>query len=364
MRTVRAKFRLSVIAFLLIISMLSVTANAVAAKGDTAPVADSGFKLGDADNDGDVTILDATVIQRFLVQLSVPSFNEAAADTDSSGDVDITDATRIQRFIAGMCNIDGTPLDTHTQTLTYVAEVPATTTATGTKAHYKCSLCGKLFSDKDGKNEVTASSLVIPKITSTDPSTCSHHWVKYVIPYDYEDLYKNHRSEIPFTDDDTRNTLQQTWIGALTNHTGWAIYYCDKCHIADYDRFYTNQEFGRTQKEEEELSLQYVNDLRESLGLKKMRLNSYTTAVAQERAKELLTNFSHDGVRTGTTENIATTSGGAKSAFELWKKSSAHYAMMTTKGWWYFGYAYAVVPPQSNGTHWRLDMIQVFERMD
>lgn len=360
----RTKFRRSVIAFLLIISMLSVTVNAMAAQVDTASGADSDFMLGDVDNDGNITILDVTAIQRFLAEMSVLPFNEAAADTDSSGDVEITDATRIQRFLAEMCNIDGSPLDTHTHTLTYVAEVPATTTTEGTKAHYKCSLCGKLFSDKDGKNEVTASSLVIPKITSTDPSTCNHHWVKYVIPYDYADLYGNNRSAIPFTSDNTKNTLGQTNMYALYNCTGWAIYYCDKCHIADYDRFYTNQEFGRTQEEEEELSLQYVNDLRESLGLKKMYLSDYTTAVARERAKELLTDFSHDKVRLGTNENIATCSGGAKRAFELWKSSEGHYYNMTKKGYWYFGYAYAVVPPQSNGTHWRLDMIQVFQRMD
>ena len=149
---------------------------------------------------------------------------------------------------------------------------------------------------------------------------------------------------------------------ALSNNTGWAIYYCDKCHIADYDRFYTDQEFGRTQEEEEQLSLQYVNDLRTSLGLKKMRLSDYTTAVARERAKELLTDFSHDKARTGVPENIATCSGGAKRAFELWKESPGHYGMMTTEGWWNFGYAYAVVPAKTNA-HWRLVMIQTFKRM-
>lgn len=405
----RAKIRLSVIAFLLIISMLLVPVNAMAAQVDTAAAGEADFKLGDVDGDGDVTILDATAIQRFLVQLSVRSFNEAAADTDSSGDIEIIDATRIQRFVAAMCNIDGSPLDTHTHTpaapvsenedpatciregsydevvycsecgeeisrttktisktahtLTLVNEVRATTTATGTKAHYKCSACNKLFSDKDGKNEVTAASLVIPKITSTDPSTCSHHWVKYVIPYDYDDLYANHRSDIPFTNDKTRNTLGQTNMGALANHTGWAIYYCDKCHIADYDRFYTNQEFGRTQEEEEALSLQLVNDLRTSLGLKKMQLSSYTTAVAKERAKELLTDFSHDKAREDTAENIATCSGGAKNAFERWKESEGHYANMVSNYPYlnqYFGYAYAVVPAKTNA-HWRLVMVQVFK---
>ena len=271
----RAKSRQHFIAFLLIISMLLVPVNAMAAQVDTAAAGEADVKLGDVDNDGTVTILDAAAIQRFLAGLSVQSYNEAAADTDSSGDVEITDATRIQRFVADMCKIDGSPLDTHTHTLTHVNEVPATTTATGTKAHYKCSACSKLFSDKDGKNEVTAASLVIPKITQVDPSTCSHHWVRYVIPYNYADLYDNHRSEIPFTNDKTRNKLEQNNLFALYNQTGWAIYYCDKCHIADYDRFYTNQEFGHTQEEEEQYSLQLVNDLRESLGLDEMYLDDY-----------------------------------------------------------------------------------------
>ena len=58
--------------------------------------------LGDADGDCDVTILDATVIQRMLADLPVDSYNEAAADTDSDGDVTILDATFIQRFLAGL----------------------------------------------------------------------------------------------------------------------------------------------------------------------------------------------------------------------------------------------------------------------
>ena len=55
------------------------------------------------------------------------------------------------------------PMTAHT--LTYVAEVPATTSAEGTKAHYTCSVCGKLFSDATGSVEVTAAELVIPKLT-------------------------------------------------------------------------------------------------------------------------------------------------------------------------------------------------------
>ena len=47
-------------------------------------------------------------------------------------------------------------------TLTAVAEVSATCTETGVKAHWVCSVCRKLFSDADGKNETTLEALTIP----------------------------------------------------------------------------------------------------------------------------------------------------------------------------------------------------------
>ena len=43
-----------------------------------------------------------------------------------------------------------------------IPEVPATTDKTGTKKHFECSVCGKLFDES--KNEVTAADLVIPMI--------------------------------------------------------------------------------------------------------------------------------------------------------------------------------------------------------
>ena len=47
-------------------------------------------------------------------------------------------------------------------TLTAVAEVPATCEETGVTAHWVCSVCGKLFSDAEGKNETTLEALTIP----------------------------------------------------------------------------------------------------------------------------------------------------------------------------------------------------------
>ena len=83
----------------LVLICLSVTV------GMILPVSAAGSYIrGDADGDGTVTILDATVIQRRLVELPTPSFDKRAADVDSDG-LNITDATWIQRYLAEFDNI-------------------------------------------------------------------------------------------------------------------------------------------------------------------------------------------------------------------------------------------------------------------
>ena len=59
--------------------------------------------LGDVDGDGEVTIIDATFIQRYLASLAIPfEMNEATADTDGDGEITIIDATFIQRHLASL----------------------------------------------------------------------------------------------------------------------------------------------------------------------------------------------------------------------------------------------------------------------
>ena len=57
--------------------------------------------LGDVDGDGEVSILDATAIQRKLAGLPT-AFVEACADVDEDGEVSILDATEIQRYLVGL----------------------------------------------------------------------------------------------------------------------------------------------------------------------------------------------------------------------------------------------------------------------
>ena len=57
--------------------------------------------IGDADSDRDISVLDATVIQRVISEIAVYSCDEQAADVDGNG-LDITDATLIQRYLSDM----------------------------------------------------------------------------------------------------------------------------------------------------------------------------------------------------------------------------------------------------------------------
>lgn len=58
--------------------------------------------LGDADNDGVVTIRDVSWIQRHLSGVSLSVFNEKAADVDGDNDVTIRDCSWIQRALVGV----------------------------------------------------------------------------------------------------------------------------------------------------------------------------------------------------------------------------------------------------------------------
>ena len=63
--------------------------------------------LGDADGDGELTILDATAIQRQLAGLPVTAFVQLLADADEDGEVTILDATSIQRNLASLPTHEG-----------------------------------------------------------------------------------------------------------------------------------------------------------------------------------------------------------------------------------------------------------------
>ena len=56
--------------------------------------------VGDADRNGEITINDATLVQKYLAELEQPRYIEVTGDSDGSGKVDITDVTLIQQYIS------------------------------------------------------------------------------------------------------------------------------------------------------------------------------------------------------------------------------------------------------------------------
>ena len=65
-------------------------------------------KIGDVDGDGNVTILDATAIQRYLADMNPDPFIDAVADVDGDGDISVLDATFIRRYLVELD--DGYPI--------------------------------------------------------------------------------------------------------------------------------------------------------------------------------------------------------------------------------------------------------------
>ena len=65
--------------------------------------------LGDADGDGNFSIIDATCIQRYLVELPVSNFNKKAAMVSDGKELSIIDATLIRRKLVNL--IDHFPVE-------------------------------------------------------------------------------------------------------------------------------------------------------------------------------------------------------------------------------------------------------------
>ena len=64
----------------------------------------------------------------------------------------------------GRCDEETISRVSHTHNMTLSPYTAPTCTAGGTLAHYTCASCGKLYSDKDGTNELTISDVIRPAL--------------------------------------------------------------------------------------------------------------------------------------------------------------------------------------------------------
>ena len=59
-----------------------------------------------------------------------------------------------------------------------VDAVPATAASTGTAAHWRCTACGKLFADADGKQEIRSEDTVTKKLAPSILDGANSEWRK------------------------------------------------------------------------------------------------------------------------------------------------------------------------------------------
>lgn len=85
--------------FLVIFSVYSASA-AITSTEDEACIAAS-VKVGDVNIDGKITIDDATIIQKYLANLSNKVFYKSAADYSYDGKINIDDVTLLQMYLSG-----------------------------------------------------------------------------------------------------------------------------------------------------------------------------------------------------------------------------------------------------------------------
>ena len=57
--------------------------------------------LGDVNGDGEVTVMDALAMQKYVADKPVENFNEAVADINNDGEININDTILVQKYTAG-----------------------------------------------------------------------------------------------------------------------------------------------------------------------------------------------------------------------------------------------------------------------
>lgn len=103
------KSLLTITIIVVLVFSLAACSNAQTTEVETETYPALSFVYGDADNDGSLSILDATCIQRVLADYTVANFNKEAAMVSDGKELTIIDATLIQRKLVNL--IDRFPVE-------------------------------------------------------------------------------------------------------------------------------------------------------------------------------------------------------------------------------------------------------------
>ena len=88
-------------------------------------------------------------------------------------------ATCTEQAVCTVCHTGyGEPDANHHTGIEMVDAVPATAASTGTVAHWRCTACGKLFADADGKREIRSEDTVTKKLAPSILDGVNSEWRK------------------------------------------------------------------------------------------------------------------------------------------------------------------------------------------
>ena len=139
--------------------------------------------------------------------------------------------------VCGGTRTETIPKLAHTHKLTAVAKVNATCAADGTEAYWRCSDCGKLFSDAQGKNEISAPVVIkatghswdVGKVTKS--ATCTEAGVR---TYTCKNDAAHTRAEtIPALGHD----YQVVFTAPTCTEKGYTTHTCSRCGNSYVDSY-------------------------------------------------------------------------------------------------------------------------------
>ncbi len=164
-------------------------------------------------------------------------------------------------------------------------------------------------------------------VSATEKALLPHNYSKEMILSDAVKVLQNNG-----------NNDYGRWIA----YSEWKADVCTNCGVPNMD----SMRYAYTEMEAAQIMLGYVNDLRaEVYGSHKydMQVNEHLMGIANIRAKELVTNYSHNTTteKYGAGENIShdNLATPIKTLFNNWKNSPGHYANMIDTNYEYFAYA-------------------------
>ena len=138
--------------------------NYVEATTESGSITALDFTPGDLNGDGKINIKDVVLIRRYIIGDYDTKINENASNVDDDGKVNSADVILLRRYIAGGYGVElkapsSLPCD---HTMEQVDYKSATCTEEGNSKYWKCTTCGKYFSDVYGNHGITLESTVIP----------------------------------------------------------------------------------------------------------------------------------------------------------------------------------------------------------